>query len=86
MNINFNQIRKNLMLEYNLLTRRLNNSICKDTDMARVIVPVRELEKHMNNLQSIIGLIACTFDKGNPEFEDVLGDNKIFQFNPENEF
>lgn len=77
MDVDFNNARKQAIADYERLAKRLNAHIEKDStwhDGPHVIIPVRELDKVMEDLRQSIGLIAMVHDGDNPEFKDVFSE------------
>ena len=53
MEVSMNGLRKNLIADYNLLVKRLNNSIKYDKN-GYINLPPNEIEKQMNGLMLLI--------------------------------
>ena len=83
MKINFNNVRKQAMFSYDRLCERLNSHIRKEgqetlwlDDFGRIekgtiVIDAESLQNEMENLRSLIGSIACTFEPENEDFKDV---------------
>lgn len=90
MKINFNSVRIKALDSYTKLVKKLNASICTDVDYARVIIPVRDLQRDLDNLRDALVGIGCTYNEKDgaidPDFISVIKDNEeIIAFNPEEE-
>jgi len=90
MKIDFNNVRKKALDSYNKLVKKLNCSICTDIDYARVIVPIRDIQRDLDNLRDALIGIGCTYNEKDgaldPDFLCVLNDNDdLLTFNPEEE-
>lgn len=67
MKIDFDDLRKKLIKDYNQLIKSLNGAICTDFDMDRVVVPVHEISIHLERLRFDVITIGCLHD---PSIED----------------
>lgn len=86
MKIDFNNVRKQALEYYNKLTGELNRGICTDIDYARVIVPVRDLQRVMDNLRLALISIGLSYIENDPDCEQVIkNDDEILTFNPDEE-
>lgn len=82
MKVDFNNLRRCAVAEYNELVRRLNNHIVNGN---YVNVPIEDIEEILDDLRMSIATIALTHDDGNDEFVDVLGNGVLILFNKEDE-
>ena len=83
MQVNFNNVRKQAVSEYNTLVNKLNSALCEDTDMTRVVIPVDDLERVLSHLRSSIATIAMTVNPNDPEMQCVLEEGETLEiFNP----
>jgi hypothetical protein len=81
MQVNFNNLRKKLIADYNILVTKLNQAVVEDVDMNRVVEPVENLRRVMDNIRDSIVTIGCLEENGNSDCQCVLTDNltvKIF--------
>ena len=86
MNVNFNNVRKNALDAYKGLIETLNLSLCTDVDYTRVIVPVQDIQRNLDKLRDALVTIGCTYEKDDPDFKCIIGDDEeIPSFNPEDE-
>ncbi len=104
MNINFNNVRKQAMLSYDRLCEKLNSHIRKEGQdttwlddfgyikKGTIVIDSETLQKEMDNIRSLIGSIACTYDPDNEDFKDVYEetypasqDKRMECFNPQPE-
>jgi hypothetical protein len=67
MKINFDDLRKKLIKDYNQLIKTLNGAICSDCDMDRVVAPVHEISLYLERLRVDVITIGCLND---PSIED----------------
>ena len=83
MKVNFNNMRKKAIQAYNDLVKKLNGSLVEDTDYIRVIVPVQDIQRTLDNLRDALVTIGCTYEENDPDFQCVINDNdEILEFNP----
>lgn len=86
MSVNFNNLRKQAILQLEDITRDMNNAIIKDTQYAKpndvyheqsinikgyVLIDSTILENKMNSLISLVNSIGCVYEEGNEEFSDI---------------
>ena len=84
MNVDFNNVRRQAMIQFEELTKRLNAAIIKDEQAhadtkdnsfiridGYVLIDADEIQKQMDDLRMLIGIIAGTSDKDNPYFIDI---------------
>lgn len=84
MKVDFNNVRLKAINEYNALVKKLNGAICEDTDMNRVVIPVGDLQRTIDNLRDSIVTIGLAYDEGNEDLKCVLTDDmEVLEFNPE---
>lgn len=67
MQTDFDLLRKKLIRDYNTIIESLNNAICTDIDMDRVVIPVHDLQCPLEKLRMDVITIGCLFD---PSIED----------------
>ncbi len=87
MEVNFNNLRKQAIYSYEKLVEKLNSHILKDeqpqyakpNDAMRdvdvngyVLIDANDIQEHMDDLRSLIGAIAMTFEPKSEEFKDVF--------------
>jgi predicted polyphosphate/ATP-dependent NAD kinase len=86
MKIDFNNVRQQALEYYNKLAKELNESICTDVDCARVIVPVRDLQRVMDSLRLALISIGLSYIENDPDCKQVIkNDDEILNFNPDEE-
>jgi len=82
MTVNYNNVRKQTIFAYEELVKKLNNSIVKDKQYADVdgehccikgfvLIDANDIQKQMDTLRQMIGVIAMTSIDGDEEFKDV---------------
>ena len=86
MTVNFNNLRKQAVYAYESLCEKLNYAILTETQFARsnavhhgqevdikgnILIDAEDIQKDMDNLRSMIGSIAMTYEEGNESFQDV---------------
>jgi len=82
--INFNEFRKKIIREYNNIVKKLNNSICEDTDMDRVIIPVEDLRRNIDNFRNYLIILGCLQEEGKSDCQCILSDTfKVDLFDAE---
>jgi hypothetical protein len=74
MEVNFNQLRRKILGEYNELIKKLNGSIVEDYDMSRVIIPIEDLRRLLDRMRDSIITIGCLEEKGNADCQCILSD------------
>jgi len=89
MKVNFNNLRKQAVLEMQELSKQLNAGIVKDSQWAKpndvyhnqqidikgyVLVDAEEIEHSVNCLLSLINSIACVCEEGNEDFKDMTSE------------
>jgi len=85
MNINFNNLRKQAILKYNALVKKLNQSIIRENLYSKpnehdyevningyVLIDAETIETEINDLRMLIGTIASVYETDNPNFIDVF--------------
>lgn len=85
MNVDFNNVRRQAMIQFEELTKRLNAAIIKDEQAhadtkdnsyiridGYVLIDADEIQTLMDDIRMMIGTIAGTSDKGNPDFIDIF--------------
>lgn len=77
MKVDFNNLRRCAVAEYNELVRRLNDHIVNGR---YVNVLIEDIEELLDDLRMSIATIALTHDEGNDEFMDVLKDGVLNVF------
>lgn len=83
MQINFNELRKKLILDYNQVINLLNGSICSDVDMDRVVIPVNDIALMLERLHLDIITIGIIHDPNIPDCQCILNDDfKVKEFLP----
>ena len=76
MDIDFNNVRVQAIQAYNRLVITLNKNVEKTiSGWKKVEVPVDEIQADLDELRSLIGAIACTFRKDDPDCKCVFDDN-----------
>lgn len=85
MKINFNNVRKSALRSYTDLVKVLNKSLCTDVDYTRVVVPVQDIQRYLDSLRESLIAIGCTYNENDPDFKDIIEDQEIICFNPEEE-
>jgi len=81
MEVNFNILRKKLIKDYNHVITSLNNSICEDTDMERVVIPVNDLKFNIERLRIDIIAICAINDSNIKNCDCVLdSDTEVEEF------
>lgn len=84
MKVDFNNLRLNLIREYNALVGELNNAIVEDVDMNRVIVPVTDIVRELDNIRTSLVTLGSLYEEGDEECKVVLTDDiKLKIFNEE---
>jgi hypothetical protein len=80
MDVDFNNVRIQAMHAYNRLVKTLNSGI----ELPKVKVFVEDIEEDLNDLRQLIGVMACTFKKDDPDFKMVYTDDiTLLCFNEE---
>lgn len=85
MQINFNDLRKKLIKDYNIVVECLNSAVCIDSDMNRIIQPVDEIKMKLERLRFDIIAIGMLEDPNLPDCSCVINDSndiKEFVTNP----
>ena len=83
MQIDFNNLRRILVNDFNSLVENLNCGIVENTDYQRVVVPVREIERIIDSLRNDIVTIGCLYENNNKDCECILTDDlKVSMFAP----
>ena len=84
MEVNFNNLRIKMIRNYNSLIKTLNDAIVTDVDMDRVVAPVNDIKRTLDNLRDGIVTLGCLFEKDNDDCKCVLTDDMIVaEFMPE---
>jgi hypothetical protein len=86
MTVNFNNLRKQAVYAYESLCEKLNDAILTETQYAtrndvkhgqeidikgNILIDAEDIQKDMDNLRSMIGSIAMTYEEGDDNFQDV---------------
>lgn len=86
MSIDFNNVRRQAMVAYDKLCHNLNS----ETRGGTVEIDVRDIQEHMDDLRTLIGAIAMTYEDGNNDFKDVYSERypidsekRMLEFNPQ---
>lgn len=79
MKINFNQLRVNIVKDYNELINFLNNSIVVDED-TKVVIPAQELIENVNKLKNNIGILCSVYEKDDPDVQDISNKVSLEEF------
>lgn len=82
MKVDFNNVRRQVVHEYNDLVKVLNNNINRSIAGTNVRVEVEDIQEILDDLRISIATIALTYKYGDPDVIDVLGDDELEQFNP----
>ncbi len=85
MQIDFNNVRKQLMREFNSLTKILNSRIDKSdrpgsSDYELVNLHAGDIKDRMDNIRRLIIAVCITYEENNPEFQ-AIQDINIAEFN-----
>lgn len=86
MKINFNNVRRQAVLNYEVLVKRLNNSIDEN---GNIVIPAHEIQRTMDNLRMMIGSIAACYDDTDENFKNIYEElfpeegQSLTCFNPE---
>jgi hypothetical protein len=85
MNVDFNNLRRYAVDEFNRVVAFLNGSIEKDSRGNRtVLFSVEDFESRIDALRVTLATIALTYAPNNPEMKCVLDEKEtLFLFNPE---
>jgi hypothetical protein len=79
--VNFNTLRKKLISDYNNVIDSLNYSICEDTNMDRVNIPIKELKSDLDRLRIDIITIGALCDPNIKDCACILdNDTEVKQF------
>lgn len=85
MKVDFNNLRKQALFNFDRLTEKLNYAIIKtDDEFAKpngcdydlnlkgyVLIDAEDIQNQMESLRSLIGSIAMTYTEGDEDFSDV---------------
>lgn len=86
MKVNFNNLRRQAVVAYNQLAMRLNDAKCPPegvddfidgfgrTKKDTIIIEAEDIDDIMNDLRSMIGSIAMTYQEGDGEFKDIYSE------------
>jgi len=77
--VDFNNVRRKALAAYKDICGKLNDHNFNDT----VEIPTDDLRRPMDNLRDCLVTICLTYDEGNADFLDVLGDEEVPCFAPE---
>ncbi|MFY8160477.1 MAG: hypothetical protein ACOVNU_04045 [Candidatus Kapaibacteriota bacterium] len=77
MEVSMDGLRKTLISDYNLLVKRLNNSIDEDKN-SFINIPPNQIQKQMDGIRSAIVLLACMYDKNDKDF-NAMDENTHFE-------
>lgn len=80
MEVSMDGLRKTLIADYNLLVKRLNNSINIDKN-GFINIPPNEIQKQMDGMRYAIVVLACMYDKNNKDFNAMDENTHIAIFN-----
>jgi len=87
MKINFNNVRKHAVINYEKLVEKLNNSITTNEYGYKMIqIDANDIQKYLDDLRFDLIAIACTFEDDSDEFSDLsdeIGD--VLHFNNEDD-
>jgi hypothetical protein len=83
MECDFNNLRKKLIKDYNNVIDSLNEAICTDVDMDRVVIPVQDLSLILERLRSDVIIIGAINDPAIKDCGCVLGEDiEVKEFLP----
>jgi len=82
MNIDFNMLRINLVNNYNTLVSKLNSGIVEDIDYSRVVIPVHEIKRLLDNFRYQLVLLSSLYQDNDDDCK-CLNDLEINTFMPE---
>ena len=82
MEVSMNGLRKNLIADYNLLVKRLNNSIKIDKN-GYINLPPDEIQKQMDGLRIAIVILAFMYNENDAEFISMDENTHFESFNEE---
>jgi len=89
MKIDFNNVRRQACYSFDRLVKTLNQNLEKAANGHQVVrVYTDEIENELCDLGQLIGIIAATFDEGNPDMVDLydeVGVRETFNPNPEDD-
>lgn len=84
MQVDFNILRKNILKDYNRLIKSLNQAIVEYEDMDRVVIPVDDIKRALDNLRNNVITLGCLFEPNDPQCVRVLSeDDVVEEFIPE---
>jgi hypothetical protein len=49
------------------------------------VVPVQDIQRYLDSLRESLIAIGCTYNENDPDFKDIIEDQEIICFNPEEE-
>ena len=86
MNVDFNNVRRQAVMSYNGLCKKLNHCISEDGFSGGKVIEINvdEIQGLMDGLRGEIATIALCYQKDDPDIKCVLGDDETLEtFNPE---
>lgn len=72
MKVDFNNLRLNIIKDYNAIVGKLNDGIVTDPDMKRVVVPLNDLTRDFDNLRNGLVTLGCLYEEGRDDVRDVF--------------
>ena len=75
MHVNFNDLRRKLIKDYNSVIESLNAAVCIDTDMNRIIQPVDEIKMKLERLRFDIIAVGLLQDNRIEDCQCVIKDS-----------
>jgi len=74
MDIDFNNVRRQAVNNYNSLVKKLNVATTSSGGAGShwIEMSPMEIKEDLDNLRSTLAGIACTYEEGEPKFKDVL--------------
>ena len=83
MEVSMDGLRKRLIADYNLLVKRLNNSIDEDKN-GFINIPPNQIQQQMDGMRNAIVVLACMYDKNDKDFNAMDVNIHIAIFNEDN--
>ena len=75
MTVNFNNLRKQALYNYDRLVNKLNDNIIKDNwDRKEIRISPDEIEEELNDLRMLIGSIAMSYEPDDENFKDIYSE------------
>lgn len=84
MKVNFDNLRRGLIRDYNSLCKKLNKSIVDKSFDPCISLDPSEICNEMEGLRNRIVTLACTYQDGEDGYKE-LDDFYVEEFNPEDE-